>query len=129
MENDWNKLRDYDDFASFNGASKEDICDAEMALNLKFSEEYIEYLMTYGIVCANGHELTGIGNSNRLNVVKATIRAKERNSNISSDMYVVEDMQIDNIIILQNGNGDLFQTIANGVPQKIDMSLFKLILS
>ena len=56
-------------------ASKEQIADAENELKLKFSEDYKEYLSTFGAATFYGKELTGICSSERLSVHEASIKA------------------------------------------------------
>lgn len=54
------KIQEAEDYASLGAASKEQIADAENELKLKFSEDYKEYLSTFGAATFCGKELTGI---------------------------------------------------------------------
>ncbi|MGL5916755.1 MAG: SMI1/KNR4 family protein, partial [Culicoidibacterales bacterium] len=46
----------------------------------------------------------------------------------SKDMYVIESLGIDGIIIWQNSKGEVFQTIPNGEPEKIHNSFESYLL-
>lgn len=74
-------------------ASKEQIADAENELKLKFSEDYKEYLSTFGAATFCGKELTGICSSERLSVIAVTQRARSfyksfPNDALMSPLYV-----------------------------------------
>ena len=111
------------------GVKEVEIESAERDLNLCFNKEYKMYLLHYGLISYDNHELTGLGNSQRLNVVYVTKEEKNYNSHVPSDMYVIEQANIDSIVIWQNSNGYIFQTYPNSNPQKIANSLLEYILS
>ena len=48
---------------------------------------------------------------------------RKKNVNIPLDLYVVEELQIDGIIIWQSEDGKVFQTVCNGKPEMINSSL------
>lgn len=110
-------------FLSGKGISNEQISQAEQNLGLSFSEEYREYLSLYGIAAFDGHELTGITKSNRLDVVSTTIEARKRYPDLPSDLYVVESTGIEELIILQNTDGEVFGCAPNYRLEKICDSL------
>ena len=110
MANIVNKLRALPAFCSLTGVSSEQIADAERALALCFADDYREYLLTFGIASSDGHELTGICNSKRLNVVDVTLSEKSFTPGIPQDWYVLEEANIDGIVIWQNSIGEVFQT-------------------
>ena len=110
-------------FLSGKGISNEQISQAEQNLGLSFSEEYREYLFLYGIAAFDGHELTGITKSNRLDVVSTTIEARKRYPDLPSDLYVVESTGIEELIILQNTDGEVFGCAPNYRLEKICDSL------
>ncbi|MCQ2548570.1 MAG: SMI1/KNR4 family protein [Lachnospiraceae bacterium] len=115
-------LKSKEDFVCMEGASEEQIKEAERELGLTFSEDYKEYLAMFGAACANGHEFTGIIKSQRLNVVDVTKNARDNNVFVPEDLYVLEEMNLDRIIIWQNYKGELFQTIGTSEPEKLDCS-------
>ncbi|SDB05008.1 SMI1-KNR4 cell-wall [Ruminococcaceae bacterium FB2012] len=103
------------------------ITETEASIGLKFSAEFKEYLKTFGIAAVNGHELTGISKSKRLNVVDVTISERGYNPSIPMDWYVVEQANIDGIVIWQNKKGEIFQTIPRADPIKLCDSLAEYI--
>lgn len=105
------------------GVSKDVIKEAEDELSLSFANDYKDYLMEFGVACANGHELTGITNSKRLNVVDVTQNARKKNPSVADELYVVEDTGIDKTLIWQDKKGRLFQTVGSDDPTPIKESL------
>lgn len=89
------------------GITVEQIKKAEETLNVKFSSDYIELLVAYGSLCAKGEEILGV-DENNYDVVKATIEARSENSDFPIGMYVVENMVIDGILLIQNTEGAIF---------------------
>ena len=89
---------------------QESISLAEKELRLSFSEEYKAYLAKFGIAIFNGHELTGLCDGKRLDVVRITRKEKEINEFVPNDWYVIECLDIDGIVIWQNQLGQVFQT-------------------
>ena len=61
-----------------------------------------------------GHELTGLCDGKRLDVIKITNFEKNFAKNISQDWYVVEQTNIDGIVIWQDKDGIVYQVNANG---------------
>ncbi|MGN0471130.1 MAG: SMI1/KNR4 family protein [Acutalibacteraceae bacterium] len=116
-----------DDLLAGHGVDNTAIDNAEKSLSLSFSIEYRSYLEIYGIVAVNGHELTGISNSKRTNVVNVTLEERCRNDNIQNDWYVVEQANIDGIVIWQTETGFIYQTSPNLMPKKICNSLAEYI--
>lgn len=99
--------------------TNEVIKEAEKELNIKFAKEYREYLQEYGIIAYGGHEITGLCDDDRTNVVIATKRLRNGNRNIPSDYYVVEEANIDGIVIWQETSGSVYMTKYDSAPQKI----------
>lgn len=110
MTNIVNKLSSLPAFCSLTGASMEQIADAEKTLALRFADDYREYLLAFGIASSDGHELTGICNSKRLNVVDVTLAEKSLFPGMPQDWYVLEEANIDGIVIWQNSTGEIYQT-------------------
>ena len=104
-------------------ASNTDIVDAELQLRINFPEEYKNYLSTFGAIIADGIELTGIAKSEHRNVVSVTKQEWVLNTNVPHTMYVVESAGVDGIIIWQDTNGVIYQTVPGGNPKKIAESL------
>jgi hypothetical protein len=93
---------------SLRGASKETIIASEQRLGVGFAEDYTAYLEKYGVISARHIELTGIIDSNRLNVVDVTLEERQQNQ-LPQDLYVIEDSGIEGILIVQNRNGEIFE--------------------
>ena len=77
-------------------------------------------------MACNGHELTGLGASSRLNVVDVTLEERQRNLNISPDWYVIEQTNIDGMVIWQSETGEIYQAV-NEAGKKICGSLMEYI--
>ena len=111
------------------GVSDEEIIKAEEKLGLTFAEEYTTYLNEFGLLSYGVHELTGICKSIRLNVVDATIRERAENKNITDDMYLIEQIGVENMSIWQNSQGEIYEVAYGAIPQKIFDSLEEYIMN
>ena len=98
---------------------------AELSLELEFAEDYKEYLAQCGIATADGHEFMGLGRANRLDVIANTITERKKRGGIPIDMYVIERLGIDGIVIWQNHLGEVYQSTGQGEFHKIADSLVK----
>lgn len=108
---------------STGAADGEAIKRAEKELNLKFASEYKEYLGEFGSVLADDIEITGIAKSKNRNVVAVTLREWELNPQVEHNLYVVENLGIDGIIIWQDESGRVYESTPNNKPKKIADSL------
>lgn len=95
---------------------------AEAELSLSFSNEYKEYLKEFGAASASNFEFTGLNVSPRINVVNVTKFAREH-AEFPMGMYVVENVAIDGILILQNQEGAVFEWHPDASLRKIYDSL------
>ncbi len=111
------------DLVSYSPASKDLILQAEKELKLVFSKDYMEYLAALGIAIFEGHEFTGICDGKRLDVVRNTIEQRKLNPSVPEEWYVIECLNIDGIVIWQNEQGEIFQTIPNKKGKKICSNL------
>lgn len=98
------------DYIGANGRTDAEIAEAEKELGIKFAKDYHEYLKKIGLACFAGHELTGLTNTDRLNVVSVTKELRKQSEEICALWYVVEDVGLDGIIIWQNSDGALYAT-------------------
>lgn len=98
---------------------KEDIEKIEEQLGVSFANDYKKIVSTYGFVCVDGHEITGITNAKRLNVYEVTIKEREKVVCDMAGMYVIEQTHIDDIVIWQSTSGEVFQTFFGGNSEKI----------
>ena len=109
------------------GASEYDVNASEKMLGVVFTDEYREYVSAFGAVLLNGHELTGICNSPRLNVKDVTMDERSRYPHVSSEWYVIEQTNIDDIVIWQAPSGEIYQTEPGFQIRKLCDSLFEYI--
>ena len=101
-------LNSKEDLIAGHGASETEILKAEAELKLKFSPEYKEYLLSFGLAMCNGHELTGIGKIDRTNVVLVTKQMKKIHSDIPDQWYVIENTNMDGVVIWQDNKGHIY---------------------
>lgn len=80
-------------------------------------------MQRFGAISACGIELTGVTTSRRLDVVAVTKKNRAMNSNIPPHMYVVEDMAIEGLVILQDATGSVYSAPPYGLPRKVFDSL------
>lgn len=104
---------------SMKKASTDDIDAAQNQLKVTFSDDYKEYLDEFGAISAKGVELTGLNVSPRINVVDITLAERMRSPSFPSDMYVIENLAIDGILVLQNSAGHIFEWQPSGSCKKI----------
>lgn len=110
-------------FRGGKGVDVSSVDEAQQKLGLSFAEDYREYVLAYGIASCNGHELTGISQSKRLDVVAATRRARELEPRVPDNLYLIEDANIDSILIWQDEQGTVWQTMSGAEPKRIADSL------
>ena len=118
METIVDTLKSIPDYIGSNGRAEENIWEAESFLGVSFAADYRQYLKMIGLASFDGHELTGLTNISRLDVVTVTKEQRAINTNIPESWYVVEETNIDGIIIWQNELGHMYQTSPSGIPQK-----------
>jgi len=85
-------------------------------------------LKEIGLACFDGHELTGLTKSARLDVVSVTKEQREQLGKVASSWYVVEEANIYGIIIWQNAEGAIYRTAPNTRRRKIANSLSEYIV-
>lgn len=107
--------------------SEEAIHIAEEKLKLNFAKDYREYLSEIGVVALCGHELTGLTNSPRVNVVDVTQLERKVNTALPLNWYVIEQANIDGIVLWQSEDGLIYQTEPGGSPQKVCTNLSEYI--
>lgn len=104
-------------------ASIEAIENIEIELALPLAEEYKEYLLKYGAIMADDVELTGVAKSQNRDVVQVTQREWAANRKIKHNLYVVENVGIEGIIIWQDGSGKIYESSPNSSAKQIANSL------
>lgn len=101
-------LQTKDDLLHGKKQEKEIIASCEKELQIKFAADYYEYVSEFSVASYDGHELTGVTDIKRLNVVNATKRERSIHSNIPANCYVVEQTGIDDIVIWQDERGQMY---------------------
>ena len=102
------RIQQSEGFAAIGPVDDSKISEAEMKLNLSFAEDYKEYVQTFGAATFSARELTGICSGGPQDVVLATKRAREFFPKFPTDAYVIEEMLIDHVMMIQNGEGSIF---------------------
>ena len=120
-------LKDKKNVYHLDGAPISVIKQYEEKLELVFSDDYVEYLKAFSLLSYGIHELTGVCDSKRLNVVDATLREKKENELIPKGMYLIESVGVENLTIWQNETGEIFEVDYKAEPRKICDSLLEYI--
>lgn len=116
-------------FRSLKGATEEQVLKAEEALGLKFDQMYREYVITFGAVSSEEHELTGVCSSPRLDVAAVTKEERDLRNDLPENWYVLEQMNIDSLVIWQSSSGPVYQVVQGSEPVKIHDSFYEFIKS
>lgn len=117
------------DFYFLPGASNKSIEEAEQLLSVKFTDEYKEYARHFGAMSFSDHELAGVCASPRLNIVDVTLEERENNPYLTKKAYVIEQLNIDDLVVWQSESGDIFLTAANTKPYKLYDSLREYLIA
>ncbi len=110
------------DYIGGSGRTEDEIRKAEELIGVEFASDYRCYLKEIGLACLDGHELTGICKSTRLNVVDVTLSKRQHVSEAYA-WYVIEETGIDGIVIWQAPAGSVYETTPNSKPKKIANSI------
>lgn len=107
------------EFYSLKGATEAQIHLLEKKLSLKFSKEYRNLLSLYGCVSVNGHEIVGFSSSKRIDVITVTNEEKAKNKYVPDNFYVLEKVGIDDIVVWQESEGNIYLSYKNNKPELI----------
>lgn len=118
-----------EDLLPLKKATKEDVENIEKELGLALAEEYKEYLLNYGAIMADDIELTGVAKSKNRDVIQVTKREWEANEKVKHNLYVIENVGIDGIIIWQDETGKIYESTPNHEAKQIAGSLAEYIES
>ena len=112
------------------GVSKEQIERAEKRLNLKFSEEYKEYLKEFGMISFYGTEWSGLNIDGYFNVVNMTEDEKALNKYFPEKYFAIENLAVDGVIFVSNEEGKIYsiqydkkELICNSLSEYLDICL------
>lgn len=115
-------MSNLEDLRFLKPATEAEVSAAEKELGVVFAEDYKEYVLKYGVISARGIELTGVTTAKRLDVVTVT-KAERELENIPQDMYVIENVAIDGIVVLQNTAGEVYSFAPHEPLKRICSSL------
>ena len=116
-------MRSKEHFFCAASVSAEDVKEAQSALGCAFADDYREYVQELGAASFDGHELTGICPSPRLNVVEATRRARLCHPELAKSWYVIEELNMDGIMICQDASGSVHEVVPGCRPCQIASGL------
>jgi len=122
-------INNLENLLSLKPASTDDVGNIEIELALPLAEEYKEYLLEFGAILADDIELTGVAKSKNRDVVQVTKKEWAANDKIKHNLYVVENVGIDGIVIWQDGSGTVYESRPNHEARKIANSLSDYIIS
>ena len=123
------KIKDLE-ITSNGRASEEQIIRAEKRLNLKFSEEYKEYVKEFGAISFFGNEWSGLNIDGYFNVVNITEDERVLNESFPKKHFVVENIGVDSIFIISNEDGKIYsiqydkiEFLCNSLSEYLDICL------
>ena len=125
MESSFADLRRTNMMKNVTGASREIIERVEQELSIRFSMEYKMFLREIGAYIGREHEIVGICDYDDMNVLNTTKENQSMYSNIPRNWYVIEIPHINSIVIWQDENGAIYQTMSGKNAVKVASSLFE----
>jgi hypothetical protein len=111
MHNIFNEIEKKIKLYKTKGASDELIAEAERQLNLKFADDYKEYLSSFGAISFGSTELTGLNIDSYANVVSVTLKEIQRNTSFPKGSIVLENTGMEGLLILQKEDGEVYEWI------------------
>lgn len=116
--------------ARFSGpVSQELIIKSESSLGVKFAEEYLALLHTFGNMFYNHNEILGLMPDHIDDCYSYTIEAREEDSSVPHNCYVISSAGIDGILFLQDSEGHIYQHFPFGKCKLLFNSLEDFIKS
>ena len=108
------------------------INEAQEKLNIKFPEEIIEYISEFGVLSYRSNEINGLGTNSYLNIVNATIDARNTFTKFPNELFVIQDIGINDLLILSDSfnkiyewNGDSYKLIFNSFYDFLNQEIFE----
>ena len=118
------------DIISNNGASEEQILRAEKRLELKFTEEYKNYVKEFGAISFLGNEWIGLNIDGYFNVVNMTEEERALNEFYPKKYFVIENIGVDRMLIISNEKGEIYtiqydkiKFLCNSLSEYLDICL------
>ncbi len=122
-------LKGFENLRFTKPATIEEIKAAEQKLGLKFADDYIKCLLHYGVIFVETIDLFGITDFKSASVVQNTIEEKsfDCHSQVPTNMYVIENVGIDGLLVWQDESGAVYHTLPWQKPEKYADSLAEYI--
>lgn len=102
------KMAKIPDLNVMQGCSESQISEAERELNLKFPQEYLDYVRKYGCMDFGAAEWTGLNVGGVFNTVTATKQEQEVNPDFPKGFFVLENLGIDARLVIVNEKGEVY---------------------
>lgn len=102
------------------GVDADAVINAESRLGIRFNDEYRNYLMEYGAVSFGNHEFMGLGGDAYLDVVEETLNERTANSGFPKNCYIIENIGIDGVMMLQDEDGAVYELSDAGMKKVFD---------
>lgn len=116
-------MQNLKDLRSTGGATPDAISQAEKKLGFSFANDFKEYAKEYGAISALGMELFGVSQHARLDAASVTLEERGMREDFPADMYVIENVGMEGVLILQNEKGEVFEIAPHQKAKKIYNSL------
>lgn len=108
---------------SLGGATAEEISQAQKKLGVNFATDFKEYVKEHGAISALNMELFGVSKHARLDTASITLEERAMREDFPADMYVIENVGMEGVLILQNEKGEVFEIAPHQKAKKIYNSL------
>ena len=102
------------------GVNKDVVISAEAELGVKFSDDFVEYLVNYGTVELNGNKLFGLGVNGYRNIVRATNKEKSLSENFPQNFVVIYNLGINSVLILLGNDGCVYEYTPQSMKKIFD---------
>lgn len=116
-------------FRCSNPVPEDAIAAAEQQLQSAFAPDYRASVAAFGRVTCFGHELTGISDAKRLDVVEVTERHRTESKAVPSTWYVIEELHIDDVCAWQSPQGDIYLVRPYAEPNHVADALLDYLKS
>lgn len=95
---------------TLSGVEAEEIDKAELALDFRFNTQFRLFLKEFGAMSVGSNEIFGLGISGHMNIVEATKEAREIHKKSLSNLVVIQDYGIGDILITMDEKGFIYES-------------------
>ena len=103
------KIKGIEGVYTAEGCSDAQIWEAETTLGISLPIEFKEYAKEFGAFGFGGIQWTGLNVSKHLNTVDLTLAEREINPQFSNDLFVLENIGNENLIIASDAKGNVYE--------------------